>query len=168
MTARRGAVLALSLLLSGCGFHPLYDRAGASAASLAAVYVNIIPNRPGQLLRQALQAKLEGPNGAIAKRFTLGVSYSENVQALGVQADNSTTRNRDVGTATWSLHPVNNLSVQVTGGTARSVDGYNIIDEQFFYSDLSQEATERRLADALAEQIVTGLAVYFDRHPDRG
>ena len=135
---------------------------------MATIYVDIIPNRAGQLLRQALQARLESATSGIAKEYTLGVAYFENVEGLGIQSDNSTTRNRNVGSATWSLHPVGNPTIQVAGGTVRTLDGYNILDEQFFYTDLSEEAAQRRLAENLADQIVTGLALYFDRHPHQG
>ena len=104
----------------------------------------------------------------VAKRYTLSVGYSESVQGVGVQSDNSTTRNRNVGNAVWSLHSADNNAVQIAGGTVRNLDGYSIIDEQFFYADLSEEAAQRRLAEALADQIVQGIAVYFGAHSRQG
>ncbi len=165
MIGRRAVVLALAGLTAGCGFHPVYGEGQPGQAALAAVYVNIIPNRSGQMLRQALQARLEGSSGDVAKRYTLAVGYLESVTGLDVQADNSTTRNRTVGNATWSLHAADNPVIQLAGGTVRSVDGYNIIDEQFFYQDLEEDAAERRLAQALADQIVLAMGIYFDKHP---
>jgi len=159
--------LVLAVTLSACGFHPLYAPGGAQEAALQAIYVPIIPDRTGQLLRQALQQRLEGDDSAVAKRYELSISYFKTTANLDVQADNSTTRARDVGTAVWRLHPAGNASDTLTSGTVRSVDGYNIIDEQFFYMDLSEEAAQHRIADALADQIVTGLALYFHKHPDK-
>ena len=165
MIARRVLVLSLAGMTAGCGFHPVYGEGQPGKAALAAVYVNIIPNRSGQLLRQALQAPLEGTSGDVPKRYTLGVGFFEAVSGLDVQADNSTTRNRTVGNATWSLRSADNPAVQLAGGSVRSVDGYNIIDEQFFYQDLEEDAAEHRLAQALADQIVLAMGVYFDKHP---
>ena len=165
MIARRALILGLSGTVAGCGFHPVYGAGQPGRGALAAVYVNIIPNRSGQLLRQALQARLDGESGDVPKRYVLAVYYGESVQALGVQADNSTTRNRDIGNATWILHAADNPAVKLAGGSVRSVDGYNIIDEQFFYQDLEEDATQRRLAQALADQIVLAMGVYFDKHP---
>ncbi len=165
MITRRAVVTGLAALTTGCGFHPVYGDGRPSQAALAAVYVGLIPNRSGQLLRQALQARLDGTDGDVPKRYTLGVSFSESVQGLGVQADNSTTRNRDIGTATWNLVLSDNPTQRLASGTVRSVDGYNIIDEQFFYADLQEDATERRLAQALADQIALALGVYFDKRP---
>ena len=165
MITRRVLVLGLAGITAGCGFHPVYGQGQPGSAALAAVYVNIIPNRSGQLLRQALQARLEGTSGDVPKRYTLGVGFFEAISGLDVQADNSTTRNRTVGNATWSLRSADNPAVQLAGGSVRSVDGYNIIDEQFFYLDLEEDAAEHRLAQALADQIVLAMGVYFDKHP---
>ena len=166
MITRRVLLTGIAAATSGCGFHPVYGNAGnpgAGEGRLAEVYVGLIPNRPGQLLRQALQQRLEGTSADVPKRYTLSVGYAESVQGLNVQADNSTTRNRDVSTATWSLHLVDNPAATLASGTVRSVDGYNILDEQFFYANLEQEETQRRQADALANQIALALGVYFDR-----
>jgi LPS-assembly lipoprotein len=170
ITRRRflvAAGFAAAALTAGCGFHPIYARGGAARGALPAIYVNLLVNRGGQMLRQALQQRLEGTDDAVAKRFTLTVAYGEAVQIVNVQQDNSVSRIRNVGTATWSLFPVGNPTNKLANGTVRSVDGYNIVDEQFFYQNLSEEAVERRLADALADQIVLGLSVYFDKHPEK-
>ncbi len=161
MIARRSLIVASAAVVSACGFTPLYAPGGAQDAGLASVYVDIIPNRSGQLIRQALQARLYGDDSAMAKRFTLSVGYNDSLTALGTQADNSTTRNRDVGTAVWTLYSVDNPTDKLASGTVRSVDGYNTIDEQFFYSDLEYDGTQKRIAEALADQIVTGLSLYF-------
>ena len=171
MIGRRGFLgfggLGLASFVAGCGFHPLYAPGGKQLAAMQAVYVDIIPNRPGQLLRQALQARLEGSDDDVAKRYTLSVQFAEAAEAIGVQPDNSITRLRDVGRATWALFPLGVGQGELARGQARSVDGFNVIDEQYFYMDLSEEATQRRLADALADQIVTGLGAYFAKHPDK-
>jgi LPS-assembly lipoprotein len=157
----------LAGVVSGCGFHPLYAPGGTQAAAMQAIYVDIIPNRAGQLLRQALQQRLAGTDDGVAKRYTLGVQYSEVAETLGIQSDNSFTRQRDIGRANWALYPLANPTAPLAKGNVRSVDGYNVIDEQYFYLDLSEEATQRRLAQALADQIVIGLGAYFGKHPDK-
>jgi LPS-assembly lipoprotein len=153
--------------LTGCGFHPLYAPGAGQSAAMQSVYVDIIPNRAGQLLRQALQQRLEGTDDAVAKRYTLGVQFSEAMEQLGIQTDNSFTRQRDIGRASWQLFPLDNPTSPLARGNARSVDGYNVIDEQYFYMDLSEEATQRRLAEALADQIVIGIGAYFGKHSDK-
>ena len=61
---RRMLALAAAAALSGCGFQPVYmptasGNAGVAQRELAAIQVALIPDRPGQLLRQALQDRLE-------------------------------------------------------------------------------------------------------------
>jgi LPS-assembly lipoprotein len=171
MISRRGffgvAAFGAAGFCGGCGFHPIYARDAAARRALPSIYVNLLVNRPGQLLRQALQAKLEGSDDAVAKRFSLTVAYAETVQLVNIQEDNSVTRLRNVGTATWSLFPSDGGTVKLAGGTVRTVDGYNVVDSQFFYQNVEEEAAERRLADALSDQIVLGLSVYFDKHPEK-
>ncbi len=160
----------LLLALASCGFHPLYAPGGAQDVALSEVFVDVIPDRAGQLLRQALQQRLEGSDNAAAKRFVLSVSYAPHVVGIGIQNDNSSTRTRVSGDATWSLRAVGAVAgtTQITGGTVRALDGYNVIDEQFFYSDLALEAVYGRVADSIADQITQALSVYFRSHPAAG
>ncbi len=163
---RRAMLLASLAALSACGFHPLYAPGSQQDAALSEIFVDIIPNRNGQLLREALQAKLEGTDNAAAKRYVLGVAYAEQSSAIGIQNDNSSTRTRVNGNATWSLRAVGTGTPEITGGIVRTLDGFNIIDEQYFYSDLSQDAADHRVADNLADQITQALALYFRSHPN--
>ncbi|HTR15705.1 MAG TPA: LPS assembly lipoprotein LptE [Acetobacteraceae bacterium] len=165
----RGALGVLTLCLAGCGFHPLYAPAGGTPAdaSLSRVYVDVIGDRSGQLLRQALQARLDGSGSASAKTFELAVSYSISQEGISITQDNSVTRLRSVGRANWVLKTVTAPPRTVRSGSVRALDGYNQINEQYFYSTLENEAVERRLAETLADQITQQLAVYFRQHPER-
>ncbi len=54
--------------------------------------------------------------------------------------------------------------VPVTSGDARSLDGFNIINEQFFEATLAGDTTQQRLADNLADTIAEQLATWFNTH----
>ena len=65
MIGRRFLVAAAAAAgLGGCGFRPLYGKFGATggavAPELASIYVTVMSERQGQLLRQALQQRLAG------------------------------------------------------------------------------------------------------------
>jgi LPS-assembly lipoprotein len=167
--ARRRLVLTLPVLLAGgCGFHPVYERSAdgtsAARAGLGLIAVSLIPDRPGQLLRQALQARIDRGETA-AKRFDLVVWFGLSAEALSIQTDNTATRVRYVGRTTWSLLKRDATRATVTSGSAHAMDGLNTFDQQYFAQDLETETVERRLADALAEQITGQLVAYFDQHP---
>jgi LPS-assembly lipoprotein len=165
--ARRGMLLgAGGLALAGCGFRPLYgttgDRAGVQE-QLGEINVLLIPERTGQLLRQSLIARLERGGTAMARRYDLAVQFALGAEPIAIQPDNSSSRVRLIGTATWALTSQDAQRRTIASGSARDVDGYNIINQQFFAAELTSNAVQRRIVDALAEQITTQLAVHFSR-----
>jgi LPS-assembly lipoprotein len=166
--ATRRALIGGLLLLSGCGFRPIYASRGPgqgpAEAGLETVAVALIPDRPGQLLRQALQARLDH-GGDVPKRFDLLVNFALAPESIAIQRDNAATRVRYVGQAAWSLTTRDAVRATITSGSARAVDGMNLFELQYFAADLQAETVTRRIAEALADQIATQLAIHFERHP---
>jgi LPS-assembly lipoprotein len=158
----------MALVLPGCGFHPVYatSDSGDSQAQvgLGAVAVGLIPNRSGQLLRQALQARLDRESG-LPKKYDLSIGFSISGESISIQQDTTATRVRVIGRAAWTLTTRDATRATVTSGNARSVDGLNTFDQQYFAQDLETETVQRRIAEALADQITLQLAAYFVRHP---
>jgi len=165
---RRAAFLGVPLtllVLGGCGFRPLYGSANeASTANLPDIFVQPIGDRSGQELRLALQQRLAGTSQAQPQGYTLAVSPGYAGQAIGINPDNSAQRNRVVASAHWVLSTVSAAPVVVAIGDARSVDGYNNINQQYFASQLANEATQQRVANNLADRITQQLAVWFSNH----
>jgi LPS-assembly lipoprotein len=164
----RRAVLALSAGagLAGCGFQPVYmptasGRAGPAQRELAAIDIALIPDRPGMLLRQALQDRFEGAGDALARRYTLSVSFGIAGTGIGIQQDTTVTRTRFTGTAVWTLNADDLAHTKIASGSAHAVDASNNFDSQFFASDLENEAIQKRMAETLADQITLQLATFF-------
>jgi len=158
----------IGVLLTGCGFQPVYmptasGQAGPAQRELAAVNVNLIPERPGQLLRQALQDRFGSDAYGTVNRYDLAVGFSIAGEGIGVQADTTVSRIRLTGTASWTLTARDAGHTLLTRGSARAMDAFNILDQQYFAADLDTEAVQKRLAQALADQIALQLAVYFRR-----
>ena len=152
--------------LPACGFHPVYaptasGQDGAAATGLAEISVGLIPDRPGQLLRLALQERFERAGNAAARRYDLAVSLGISSEAIGVLQNSTQTWTRMVGTATYSLVSQEANRATLTSGVARSEDGFNQYDQQYFASDLETDAVDRRIAQALADQIALQLASFF-------
>lgn len=162
--------LGLAVLLPGCGFQPLYAAGPNGAPSraqteLAAISVGLIPDRSGQLLRQALQDRFERAGVGVAHRYDLDVAYEINQVGIGIQPDSSTTYQRIRATASWTLTAQDPAHTTLGTGTAQALDGYNFIANQFFAAELEYEAIVRRMAENLADQITLELARYFKMHP---
>ncbi|MDB5369697.1 MAG: hypothetical protein JWP20_1255 [Roseomonas sp.] len=153
--------------LGGCGFRPLYGSSGAAnavsgpvAAELAAVEVARIPERNGQLLRRALQERL-WTSGQSSPRYTLTAFPLFDVELEGIRTTGLPTRVRYTGTANWWLATKEVPPKPVASGAERSLDAYNIPDNQFFAGDAARDAALRRLLGQMADDIVTRLAVRF-------
>jgi len=161
-----GGALAAATALAGCGFRPLYARTesggpGIASRELAAVSVDIIPDRPGQLLRQALQDRFEGDGSGVARRYDLNVDYSIPGEGIAILPDSSVTRVRLIANANWTLRAQDPNQTVLATGRARAMDGVNIIQNQYFAADLETEVAQQRLAQAIADQITLQLASYF-------
>lgn len=157
-------------ILTACGFRPVYgpvgsDKDGQAATALAEISVAIIPERTGQLLRLALQERFERAGIAVAHRYDLSVAFSIVSEALGIEQNSTATYARLVGTATYTLVSQDPGRATVTSGSARAVDGFNLYDQQYFAADQETDAVERRMAQAVADQIALQLASFFAKRP---
>ncbi|MBE9604455.1 hypothetical protein IAI18_06230 [Acetobacteraceae bacterium H6797] len=163
---RLGGLSLLGLGLTACGFRPQYGAHANStaqgspvAAELAAIRVNNIPDRNGQLLRRGLEQRLEFFGRGTAARYELQVDLSLDGEQQGFRRDGTASRIRTVATAQWVLYTMTTPAQEVARGTEKTFDAYNIPDNQFFASDSSREAMERRLVETLAENVVQRLAL---------
>lgn len=155
------------LALSGCGFTPLYGGANGKAASAAleTVQVGMIPDRTGQVLRQTLQQDFYVQGAPTQALYILSVSYNVAQTGEGVQADSSTTRTRFMGEAQWQLSPIGAPDKILKSGHAVAMDGLNVIDQQYFATNLETASVQDRLAKEIAAQITAQLSVWFHEHP---
>ena len=159
----RRAVLGL-LLLSGCGFRPLHGPRpeGAAAPGLETIRVGLITERNGQLLRRHLEERL-GSRGPSRYDLRIGLGYGVDLQ--GFARDGTPSRVRVTATANWYLYDTGSPQRLVANGTERAFDAYNVPENQFFSAETAREATERRLVEQLAEDLVRRLAVRFEAGP---
>jgi LPS-assembly lipoprotein len=141
---------------------------GAAAQGLAQIAVGIIPERSGQLLRQALQERFERSGLGTARRYDLTVSYSVSSEGIAIDPDTNNTRVRFVGSANFSLVAQDPSRATLFSGTARSVDGINEFDNQYFAADMETATVQRRMAEAVADQIALQLAAFFNRRAASG
>jgi LPS-assembly lipoprotein len=132
------------------------------SAELAKIDVALIPERAGQLLRQALQARLQHSSDTPPPDYQLQAAYAETRDSIGIQPDSSVTRVRMTGRASYTLVALGASSKTCLSGSVHDVDGYDMENEQFFASDLESETVQRRLVSNLADQIVTRIARAMD------
>ena len=68
-----------------------------------------------------------------------------------------------IGSAPWSLRALSLEAPVLTQGSSRVLDGYNILDQQYFAADLENETATRRIAYTLADQITQQVGAFFLR-----
>lgn len=157
-------MLLLPVALGACGFSPLYGQRGGLdlPAELAAVRVANIPERPGQLLRRALDQRLRNGQGGPARyELRVGLVYHSDLQ--GYREDGAITRIRVQAVADFVLVGLGGEEEELLRGAARATDAFNIPDQRFFAADVSRDAMERRLMEALAEDITRRIALELRR-----
>lgn len=170
MSSVRSFLPVLGLLaLAGCGFHPLYGggpHGTAVESRLDEIDVGLIPNRQGQLLRQALEAELQRAGAPSYYRYHLKVDYYWSAQTLGIQADSSSTRTRYIAHAKWTLTPEGDRSRIIAKGFTQAMDAVNNIVNQNFAGTLDLGVLRHRFAKRIARQITQQLAIHFRNHPE--
>jgi LPS-assembly lipoprotein len=166
LTRRTVMMTAAAAPLGACGFQPVYmpsagGESGVSERELSAIYVALIPDRPGQLLRQALQQRFGGAGDPTPPLYTLIVGYWIAGEGIGIQPDSVATYIRLTATANWSLRGRDPAQTPVTSGYARAHSGINILDEQYFAGDLENDQAAQYFANDIADQISLRLATFF-------
>ena len=156
---KRALTLILAVLLSGCGLHPLYTSgdSGSVAGLLRQVQLAPIPGRAGWLMYNKLKQRL-GEMGDSAPAYRLDVKLDENIIGLGIRGDRATTRERETLRARYQLVNLATGRV-VVDATAGSDEGIDVVSSEYATVAAEQTAQER-LADLVADDIVSRLGVY--------
>lgn len=166
MRSRRAslAVLALVALVAGCGFEPLYapSRSAALAPELAAVRVERVPERVGQLLANELRDDFNPAGTRVPARYSLGIRLVTTRQEIAVSSDATASRvaysvrayftltTLTGGQSLLSSSAVANVSLDVTTN-----EYANVVGEQDAQTRVVRELAEEirvRVADALARR----------------
>lgn len=153
-------LLALPLVLGGCGLHPLYagGAAGPVAGTLSAVEVPPIEGKAGWLVGNALRDRF-GATGGV--RYRLDIKLDDSIVGLGVRRDDSVSRERRTLRARYQLV---NLADGKTllDASAGSDAGIDAVGSEYATIAAETSALER-LATTLADKIVARVAVYARR-----
>ncbi len=157
------ALPAAAAVLTGCGFEPMYAaRHGRStAAELAAINIEPIPDLIGQILRNDLIEQLSPAGEPERPLYRLRVVVRQSTQALAIQSDATITRYNLYLVVRFTLFDIAS-GAALYRGRSRSVSSYNAVRSDF--ATLSAEHdTARRAAREASVELRTLLAVFFLR-----
>lgn len=146
----RLAVIAAALVLSACGFRPLYATAEGGGAGLTQMaLVNLdAPEAIAPVVGRAFERRIRGEPGAA--RYDLSVKASEQAERLAVQIDASVTRYNYRLVGDYTL--VERGSGKKYTGNVVSIASFNVVNSQ--YSTLyAEEQAKEKAAAQLVEDI---------------
>jgi LPS-assembly lipoprotein len=167
MSWSRRQVLTLSsgMVLAACGFQPLYGNRSASNSTpmqFAQIDVNNIDGRTGHHLRNYLIDRLSARGGHYKKAYRLDVALSETKDGLAIRSDEAVTR--------FNFRLLSNVRLTRIGdqqtlyeSNLRVTAAYNVVESEFATLSAERDAEDRAARD-MSSEIITRLAIYFQRH----
>ena len=161
MIERLGAVLAACLLVSACGFVPLYGQAGVTGG-LSAIQVQVPQGRSAYLVRESLDDAL-GHDARQEAAYRLEVTVDERRFARGLRIDNVANRYELQLKVSYSLISIK-TGAKLLSGTAPVAVTYDSADAPYGGITAQQDG-QRRAAVEAAQQIRLELARYFANPP---
>ncbi|MBU6235629.1 MAG: hypothetical protein KGQ41_07270 [Alphaproteobacteria bacterium] len=160
-------VSALSLTLAACGFTPVYGTYSQNAEvskSLDGVYIDVIPDRTGQKLRNLLIDRMvaDGRNAAVDSPYHLRVSgLTESIYGIGIAKDDTATRSQIRINAVMTLTDTRTPESKVAISRQLSaVASFNTLASQYTTLVTEEDARNQAIQE-LATNIVTQLELYF-------
>ncbi len=156
--------LSALLLLTACGFTPLYGNVGGDAIGtedyLSYVAIDNIPDREGVYLRNALIDRFHRNGAPIRNAYLLNIrEITEDKRGLDITKSSDATRGQLIISANVELRDNINGEI-VFRRNLQSVTSYNILSSEFA-TRISEDNTRMNALDNLAEQIELQLTLYF-------
>ncbi len=156
--------------LTGCGLTPVYGtyansaKNSAVAAQLDQVYIDSIPDRTGQKLRNTLMDRFyqTGRKNLIDARYRLRVANPvESIYGLGIAKDATATRSQIRLYTTFTLTRVGDAeATPLITRKVESVSSFDTLASEYTTLVTEQDARDQVIKD-MADQIATLLELYF-------
>lgn len=158
------SLFALLLLLTACGFTPIYGDKGPGTvpvqASLSQIKINNIPGERGQFLRNKLIDRMYFEGRPTDPKAQLYVALSFTETDTGIQKDATSTRARLSMTAQFVLTSEEGAKEELFKGQASTVASYSKLDAQYGTIAAKRDAYKRALIE-ISAQIVNRLSLFY-------
>jgi len=141
------SVLAASaILLSACGFTPIYGQTGEGAigSQLSQIAVSTPDDRLGYRLREQLEDAF-GRNAALPAQWKLETSVEQSRLPLGRRIDDTATRYQLTVKAKWTLTPI--AGGEPLTGERTTTTTYSSADQPYAAIAAQQDGEDRAAAD---------------------
>lgn len=151
-----------AVLLTACGFQPLYaERPRAVTSELAEIFMPAPKGGSEVLLYNELRGRLTPAGVPVAPRYRLDVSLAIAKQSTAFARDQTATRQNVTATVTYILraHPDGAI---IISGSARAIASHNIVRSEYA-TLIAERGAEERAVKEVSVEVHNRLAVLFDR-----
>lgn len=165
--------ISIALLLTACGFKPMYGANSANGSGLAQVMANIeidrVTNMSGrqerlsQLIENDLLERISPiSSDGSGTTYLLRTNYDIEEQGYGIREDESVTLQNLKLTVAFRLVDIDSDKT-IMDGTARAIVTYDLVQSDF--SNLAARQTSlERLSEEAANQIITRIGTYLSNN----
>lgn len=169
MSSLRKIIVSVAFVtLTACGFRPLYVGRGTDDSisgkrltqEMAAVFIDEIPDRTGQILHRSLVSRLTPRGEPKDPRYRLSVRLSEAaLSQQGVRQDNLATRYVMTFTASYTLYSYPENRRLLSDSTV----GRSSYDVQLspYATDVAEQTAKERVMKILGDDIALRLAAFL-------
>ncbi len=149
----------VAIVLSGCGFHPLYGKKddGSVRSDFGQVAIGPIDDREGQMLKNELSTLMHPRGIASRQPYRLDISLTESKSGVAVSKNKFSTRSNYSIQASYQMvrvadgAPLFSDSVSLTGS-------YNVLSSEYG-TQIAEKDVKARLIRELAKSIANRVAL---------
>jgi LPS-assembly lipoprotein len=155
---------AVMLLLTACGFKPLYqyNLDAAATKNFNSVWIDHVGGSSGYLLRNELIDRFYSQGMPQTARYLLRLDLREDFRNLDIAKDDTATRAQLVQRVRYTLIDRMANNKIIDQATLRSASSYNLLPSVYTTVVTEADARENALTN-LAEQIETRVAYGLNR-----
>ena len=159
-------VFIVATSMTACGFHPVYGTnkytAVGAEEKLQHIAISNIPDREGQVLRNALIDRFYREGRPSDPRYTLSIEKIEESKAnLDISKSADTTRAQLRLSTNFKLTDAH-TGAELMNRSLRAIASYNQLGSEFA-TRVSEDNTRLNAIDDLARQIEQQVTLYFKR-----
>lgn len=152
-------IITVVTLLTGCGWHPLYQTQDMATDNLNMVWIDTISGPNGIQFRNNLMDLFYLEGAPKHPLYVLRPSLNIRTRSLGIKQDDTATRGQIYFESKYTLYDRETLKPLHTG-SAHTITSYNILDNQYSTTVSRDEAYKNGLR-SLSDKIRMRLAIYF-------
>ena len=159
--SRRGIFLPLALALAGCGFRPLYARRGTQEwdPELAAIVVDPIRDRPGQILELALRENLNPAGRSVPAQWRLQTLLTVSRADLGIQRNATAASSEITVSASYSLFDIQSGKA-LYSNSSRAISDFNQLTDSYATQVAADDARDRALQQ-VAQEMTMRMSIFM-------